>query len=71
MGTPGVKMNHWDLDQKLQMQQRAWALLRGGFRQDEVVSNLEVEFPWLDDIEKEDIPLLVRRVWHEIRKQLH
>lgn len=38
---------------------RATALLRGGYREDEVVSNLMVEFT-LDEFQREDLPKLVR-----------
>jgi len=40
---------------------RALALLRGGFREDEVVANLEVEFT-LDEFQIEDLPKLVKLV---------
>jgi hypothetical protein len=38
---------------------RATALLLGGYREDEVVSNLMVEFT-LDEFQIEDLPKLVR-----------
>ena len=38
---------------------RATALLLGGYREDEVVSNLMVEFA-LDELQMEDLPKLVR-----------
>ena len=38
---------------------RATALLRGGYHEDEVVSNLMVEFD-LDEFQREDLPKLVR-----------
>lgn len=38
---------------------RATALLLGGYREDEVVSNLMVEFA-LDEFQMEDLPKLVR-----------
>lgn len=40
---------------------RALALLRGGFREDEVVANLEVEFT-LDEFQIEDLTKLVKLV---------
>lgn len=40
---------------------RALALLRGGFREDEVVSNLMVEFT-LDEFQMEDLPKLVKLI---------
>jgi len=40
---------------------RATALLLGGYREDEVVSNLMVEFT-LDEFQIEDLPKLVRSI---------
>ena len=40
---------------------RATALLNGGYREDEVVSNLAVEFTF-DEFQLEDLPKLVKHV---------
>lgn len=45
--------------------ERAEALLRGRFYPHEVVSILEVEYPQLDEFQREDLPLLVRRLLKE------
>ena len=42
--------------------ERAETLLRGRYYPHEVVSILEVEYPHLDEFQREDLPLLVRRI---------
>jgi hypothetical protein len=44
------------------LRQRAELLLMGGYREDEVVSNLLVEYPSLDEFQQEDLPKIVKQV---------
>ena len=44
------------------LRQRAELLLMGGYREDEVTSNLLVEYPSLDEFQQEDIPRIVQQV---------
>jgi hypothetical protein len=41
---------------------RATVLLRGGYNVHEVASILELEFPNLDEFQREDLPILVDRI---------
>ena len=45
-----------------ELRQRAELLLMGGYREDEVASNLLVEYPSLDEFQQEDIPRIVQQV---------
>ena len=45
-----------------ELRQRAELLLMAGYREDEVASNLLVEYPSLDEFQREDIPRIVQQV---------
>lgn len=45
-----------------ELRQRAELLFTAGYREDEVASNLLVEYPSLDEFQREDIPRIVQQV---------
>ena len=45
-----------------EIEERILRLLMGGYRQDEVTSIIQVEYPVLDEFDLEDLPHHVRRI---------